>query len=166
MTTAELTTTEEKLVDYLQDAHALESNVLEMLQSLARTTPDQELTTLFEQHMEETREHQHKLQTCLEGLGADTSTRKELQTVVGGMGKALVDMVRGDKAGKNGRDAYVSESLEIASYNLLERLATKAGHQEIAEVARQIRSDEERMRDALDGHWDRFTELTLRENES
>jgi ferritin-like metal-binding protein YciE len=74
-----------------------------------------------------------------------------------------LDMVRGEKAGRNARDAYATEHMEIASYQLLERIATRAGDEETAEVARRNRAEEEAMARKLDEHWDTFAELSVSE---
>jgi ferritin-like metal-binding protein YciE len=77
--------------------------------------------------------------------------------------KGVVDIARGEKAGRNARDGYATEHMEIAAYQLLERVAERAGDQETVEVARQNRSEEEAMAKKLDSHWDRFAELSLEE---
>jgi len=71
--------------------------------------------------------------------------------------------MRGEKAGRLARDAYATEHMEIASYQLLERVAHRAGDEETAEVARQNRAEEEAMARKLDELWDLFAELSLRE---
>jgi ferritin-like metal-binding protein YciE len=72
-------------------------------------------------------------------------------------------MVRQEKAGRNARDGYATEHLEIASYQLLERVAQQAGDEETAEVARRNRADEEKMAKKIEANWDRFAELSLEE---
>jgi ferritin-like metal-binding protein YciE len=53
--------------------------------------------------------------------------------------------------------------MEIAAYQLLERVAQHAGDEETAEAARQNRADEERMAKEIDANWDKFAELSLKE---
>lgn len=77
--------------------------------------------------------------------------------------KGVVDVVRSEKAARNARDAYATEHLEIAAYQLLERVARRAGDEETAEVARLNRKDEESMAKTIDANWDHFVELALRE---
>jgi ferritin-like metal-binding protein YciE len=150
-----------KLVEYVQDAHAMEQNVSTMLTSMISTTDDPEITEMLEHHKQQTEEHERRLRERLEAMGAGTSTTK----AVGGIGAALFkgvgDMARTDKPGKNARDGYMTEHMEIAAYQLLERLARRAGDEQTAEVARKNRADEEAMAQKIDSNWDRFLDLTL-----
>ena len=155
---------QQKLVDYVEDAHAMEQNVSRMLDSMISTTDDPEITEMLRHHKEETERHEQRLRERLDALGASTSTRKQAQTIATALMKGATDQVRGDQAGKNARDGYVSEHMEIAAYQLLERLAERAGEAETAEVARQNRADDGAMAQTIDSNWDRFLELTLAEN--
>jgi ferritin-like metal-binding protein YciE len=152
-----------KLGDYVEDAHAMEMNVLQMLESMILTTDDKAIREELERHKEQTERHEERLRGRLEAIGRRPSLRKETQTLVGALAKGVADQVRGDKAGKNARDGFVTEHMEIAAYELLERLAERAGDEATAKVARQNRRDEEVMARKIARRWDRFVDLTLAE---
>jgi ferritin-like metal-binding protein YciE len=152
-----------KLGDYVEDAHAMETNVLQMLQSMISTTQDPQIRAELEHHKEETERHEQRLRERLDALGRGASLRKETQSIVGALMKGVTDQVRGDKAGKNARDGFVTEHVEIAAYELLERLAERAGDEQTAQVARENKRDEEAMAQRIAARWDTFLELTLAE---
>jgi ferritin-like metal-binding protein YciE len=156
-------TLKENLVDYIEDAHAMEQNVLRMLDSMINSTRDPEIRADLEHHRTETERHEAPLRERLDELGQGTSKPKEAVLVAGAMAKSLLDRMRGDKPGRNARDGYVTEHLEIASYQLLERVAARAGDERTVEIARANRHHEEEMARKIDSNWDRFIELTLAE---
>ena len=150
-----------KLVDYVQDAHAMEQTVSTMLDSMIATTDDPEITEMLKQHKRQTQEHERRLRQRLDAMGAGTSATRS----VGGLGAALFkgvgDVARTDKPAKNARDGFMTEHMEIAAYELLERLAKRAGDEQTAEVARKNRADEQAMAKKIDSNWDKFLDLTL-----
>ena len=154
----------EKLADYVEDAHAMEQNDLKMIDSMISTTDDPDVKRMLEEHRRETEEHERRMRERLEAMGRGTSVRKQAQAVGAALLKGVGDKARGDKAGKNARDGYTAEHMEIAAYQLLERLAEKAGDAETAEAARRNRADEEEMTRRIDQSWDRTLDLTLEEN--
>ena len=154
-----------KLVEYVQNVHAMEQNVLLMLDSMIVTTRDREIVNMLRQHKDETRLQEQRLserRRALGGLGL-ASVGKDLAAIAAAQAKGLTDLWRADKAARNARDAFVTEHLEIAAYELLERLAERAGDPETAEVARTNRAEEEAMAERIAASWDRFLDLTLSE---
>jgi ferritin-like metal-binding protein YciE len=151
----------EKLVGYTQDAHAMEQNVLSMLDSMISTSKEPETVARLKQHRQETERHERLLRERLEDIGDGRSYVADAAAVAGAMLKGVMDQMRVDKPGKNARDAYITEHTEIAAYELLERLAERAGDTETAQMARTIRADEERMAKWIASRWDQFVDETL-----
>ena len=151
-----------QLVKHIDEAIAMEENVKRMLDGMIQTTDDPQVLDLLEHHKLETEQHSQRLRRRLEAHGASPSMVREATGILGALAKMPLDMVRGEKAGRNVRDGYATEHMEIAAYQLLERVATRAGDEETAEVARQNRGEEEAMARKLDEHWDLFAEQSLR----
>jgi ferritin-like metal-binding protein YciE len=152
-----------KLVSQLQGAHAMEQNSKRMLDSMISTTEDAETRQELEHHRAETERHEELLAQRLSALGSEKSTSKEWAAIGGAFIKGLADQVRGDKPVRNARDGYAVEQFEIASYELLERLAKRAGDEETADIAKLNRKDEEAMAKKIEKNWDRFIDLSLTE---
>jgi ferritin-like metal-binding protein YciE len=153
----------EQLVKHIGEAHAMEQNVIRMLDSMIATTEDPEIVEALRLHRVESEEHRDRMARRLEAHGESPSVVKDVGGIVGGLMKGVVDIARGEKAGRNARDGYATEHLEIASYQLLERVARLAGDEETVEAAAENRADEERMAKLIDERWDRFAELSLDE---
>lgn len=153
----------EQLVKHIDEALAMEQNVLRMLDGMIETTEDDEIKNELRHHKLETEQHAERMEKRLEAHGASPSIVKEAGGIAGALMKGVLDKARPEKAGRNARDGYATEHMEIASYQLLERIAQKAGDEETAEAARLNRADEEAMAKKLDAHWDKFAELSLKE---
>ena len=151
------------LISHLTDAVAMEENVEQMLDGMIRTTEDERIRARLERHRDETRNQAERLRGCLEAHGESSSGLKETVAKAGAAMKGMMDMARGEKAGRNARDAYATEHMEIAAYQLLERVARHAGDERSAEVARRNRAEEEEMARFLDGCWDAAAERSLAE---
>ncbi|MDQ3879384.1 MAG: ferritin-like domain-containing protein, partial [Actinomycetota bacterium] len=149
-----------KLTEYIRDAHAMEENSLLMMKSMLLHTDDSELRAIIEHHIEETQRHKQLIEGRLDALGARKGTLKEGGAIISSAFKGMLDQVRSDRPGQNARDAFVTESLEIAAYELLERFAARAGDDETAEVARRNLADEIAMRDKIASTWDKVIDLS------
>jgi ferritin-like metal-binding protein YciE len=154
---------QDQLVKHIDEAISMEENVKRMLDGMISTTDDPGIVDLLEHHKAETEEHSQRLRRRLEAHGSAPSLVREATGILGALAKLPLDIVRGEKAGRNARDGYATEHMEIAAYQLLERIADRAGDQETAEVARQNRSEEEAMARKLDENWDLFAEMSLAE---
>ena len=152
-----------QLIKHIDEAHALEQNVLQMLDGMISTTDDPEILDALEHHRLQTQNHADRMAQRLEAHDTAPSTVKQVGGVLGVLAKLPLDFVRGEKAGRNARDGYATEHLEIASYQLLERIARRAGDEETAAAAAEIIAEEQAMAKVIEEHWDKFVELSLRE---
>jgi ferritin-like metal-binding protein YciE len=152
-----------QLIKHIDEAHAMEQNVLRMLDGMISTTDDPQILDALEHHRVQTQHHSDRMAERLEAHDAMPSTVKQIGGVLGALAKMPLDFVRGEKAGRNARDGYATEHLEIASYELLRRIAEKAGDEETATAAKQIIAEERAMATLLEENWDRIAELSLRE---
>ena len=162
----------QKVVQYLNEAHATEVGVTRVLQSQIAMTPSGSYRSGLEKHLNETRDHAERVQDRLSDLGHNSNP---LQVVVGAVGSAMgqvlalaktpVDLVRGsggeEKVLKNAKDACATEALEIATYTALERLARAVGDSKTADLAASIRSDEQRMLDRVLGEIPKLTNAVV-----
>ena len=157
-------TVQEELISYLKDAHALEQMSLQMTQAAAKATDDPQLRQLFEHHHEETQDHERLIRERIEAHGERTSKVKDLGARVAAMGKGAGAMTGSGTAGRLARDGYVQEHTEIAAYELLSRVAERAGDTATVQVGRRILENERETAEKIAGTWDHVTELSLRES--
>ncbi|MDO8185436.1 ferritin-like domain-containing protein [Conexibacter sp. JD483] len=161
-------TTEDKLVQYLIEARAMEQALVRTLQAHVAMTPTGAYRSLLDRHLHETQSHAERISRRLADLGHGRSLTATLydagQRVTGqllSLGKAPLDLLRGgsgeEKLLKNAKDEAATEALEIATYDAIEQLATIAGDRLTARLAADLRADEERMLAALREQLPRLT---------
>jgi ferritin-like metal-binding protein YciE len=151
-----MTSTDEKIAQYLAEAHAMELALARTLQAHRAMAPAGPYRAALDRHLRETRGHADRVQDRLReldrgpglaDLGYGLAQRLAGQALA--LGKAPLDLVRGgsaeEKLLKNAKDECATEALEIATYDALEQLARQAGDEVTAELAAEIRADEERM---------------------
>jgi ferritin-like metal-binding protein YciE len=158
-----MSTVQEQLVKHLDEAHAMEQNVLRMLDGMISTTDDPQMRQELEHHRVETEGHADLMRVRLRAHGATPSTVKQMTGILGALAKMPIDLVRGDKAGRNARDGYATEHMEIASYELLKRIARRAADDETVTACDRIIAEERAMAETIAGSWDKAVELSLRE---
>jgi ferritin-like metal-binding protein YciE len=147
---------QQKIVQYLKEAHATEDALIRVLQSQIAMTPRGGYRSGLETHLDETRNHAERVARRLKDLDHGSNPLMAVvgavETVAGQMlalGKTPFDLLRGsggeEKVLKNAKDACAAEALEIATYTALERLAKSAGDDTTEKLAASIRTDEEKM---------------------
>jgi ferritin-like metal-binding protein YciE len=165
--------TQQKIVQYLSEAHATEQALVTVLQSQIAMTPRGSYRNGLETHLRETREHASRVQRRLDELGQGSSPIQAgvglVQSVVGqalALGKTPLDLVRGtggeEKVLKNAKDACATEALEIATYTAIERLASAVGDEATQTLAESIRGDEQKMLERILREIPKLTEAMVR----
>src|SRR5215208_4442456 len=133
-----MTQAQQKIVQYLNEAHATEVGLVRVLQSQIAMTPRGTYRTALEKHLRETQSHAEAVEKRLAELGQGGSP---IQAGIGvaesviaqalALGKTPLDLLRGtggeEKILKNAKDASATEALEIATYTAIERLARAVG---------------------------------------
>jgi ferritin-like metal-binding protein YciE len=152
-----------ELVKHIDEAYAMEQNVLRMLDGLISTTTDEEIVRELEHHKVQTEGHAERMKSALGRHGSTPSVVREVGGIMGALMKLPLDLVRSEKAGRNARDGYTTEHMEIAAYELLSRIADRAGDTQTAADARAIIAEEREMAATIEQNWDRFVELSLAE---
>src|SRR4051794_7315139 len=169
-----MTKAEQKIVQYLNEAHGMEQALVRILQSQIAMTPRGSYRNSLESHLQETYDHAERVQRRLSQLGGGSNPLQFgvglVQSVLGqalALGKTPFDLVRGtgknEKVLKNAKDACAAEALEIATYTAIEHLAESLGDRDTAALAASIRADEQRMLDRVIGELPRLTERVLAE---
>ncbi|MEN3342196.1 MAG: hypothetical protein V7644_1600 [Actinomycetota bacterium] len=153
----------EQLTKYLTDAHGIEVQALAQLRTAPDLAGDPELAGAFREHLAETEGHERLTRELLEARDAQPARLKDAVMAVGGKGFLLFARLQPDTPGKLAAHALSYEGLELASYELLLRVADRAGEPEVAEAASRIRDEERRMIERLEAGFDRSVEASLRQ---
>jgi ferritin-like metal-binding protein YciE len=151
-----MTSSKQKVLQYLNEAHATELSLTRVLQSQIAMTPRGSYRSALESHLVETHDHADRVARRLDALGDGQNPLAAAVGFAGGalgqllaLGKTPFDLLRGsggeEKVLKNAKDAAATEALEIATYTAIERLAAAVGDDETAKLAASIRADEEKM---------------------
>jgi ferritin-like metal-binding protein YciE len=143
-----------QLVRYLADAHSIEEQALAQLRSAPDIAGEERLAAALGAHLLETETHERLVRERMSALGESPSRLKDMIMAIGGKGFVIFARSQPDTPGKLAAHAYSYETLEVASYELLARVARSAGDSETADMADRIRGDEERMAKRLEDLFD------------
>jgi len=163
----------EKVVQYLEEAHSRETALVRTLSAHIQIAEPGPYRAGLESHLRETQIHARRVQQRLLELGARRSLlatgfglAQNIVTNTLSMAKAPIEAIRGgdrkEKMLKNARDEAMTEAMEIATYDTLERMARNVGDEITAELAADIRVDEEAMLENLRREIPNLTDAVVR----
>jgi ferritin-like metal-binding protein YciE len=155
---------DDQLTTYLTDAHSIEVQALAQLRKAPELAGDPRLAEAFREHLTETEGHERLTRELLEARDASPSKVKDVVMGVGGKGFLLFARLNPDTPGKLFAHALSYEGLELASYELLGRVAERAGDRRIVEAAARIRDEEREMMARLESNADGAFEASQREH--
>jgi ferritin-like metal-binding protein YciE len=157
-----------KLVQLLNEAYTKEKQLETALQAHVQVTTRDDYAKRLKDHLKETKSHATQVSRRIKQLGGNPETvslpgpeglSKAAESVSDVVGKAKaaaqgpLHAVRGsgeqDKMLRNARAEYQEEAHEIATYTVIESLATAVGDKATAKLARDILRQEERMQQFL-----------------
>jgi ferritin-like metal-binding protein YciE len=116
-----------QLGTYLADAHAIEVQAESLLRRATKMAGAEQLSTAFEEHLEQTRHHAELVEGRLRARGGSPSAIKDAALRLGALNLGMFLASQQDTPAKLAGFAYAFEHLEIASYELLWRVARRAG---------------------------------------
>ena len=156
----------EQVTKYLADAHSIEQQALSQLKAAPKLAGDDEIAAIFATHLEETERQESRVRELLDARGASPSKLKDVAGYASGKAFVLFAKSQPDTTGKLMNHAYSYEHMELAAYDLLQRIAERAGDDAVAETARAIRDEEAAMAVRIAGLWDRSVETSLAEKDA
>ncbi len=151
----------EQLIKHLTDVHSIEEQALSQMRRAPDIAGDSSIAETFAVHLTETERHEQLVRERLEALDAEPSTVKDLAGRAGGLGMVLFARANPDTPGKLVSHAYSYEHMELAAYELLARVADRAGDHETKAVAQEIGAEESAMGLRLAGHFDSAVAASL-----
>jgi len=162
-----MATAEERLMEWLRDAHAAEEQAETMLSGMAsRIQNYPQLKARIEQHIQETQRQAELVRGCIERRGGSTSMIKDAGAKMIAMGQAMSGMFVGDEVMKGTIASAAFEAMEISSYRILIATAEHVGDQETKRVCEQILREEEAMLDWLNQNAPTLTHQYLQREET
>jgi ferritin-like metal-binding protein YciE len=138
---------------YLADLHALEGQSRKLLAKGAEMDVPAALAGVLSHHLEETEAHERKIEERLEARGGSTSTLKDAALRLGALNWGVFFAAQPDTPAKLAGFAYAVENLEVAAYELVLRVARRAGDAETVALAESILAEERAAADAVADQW-------------
>jgi ferritin-like metal-binding protein YciE len=151
----------EELIKFLQDAHGMEQQSLQTLEAAVMVAGDPQLEQLYQGHIMETQHHLRLLKERLETHGEARSLRKDIAGRLTAAALGVGVVADPDTPAKLVAVAYAFEHFEIAMYELIKRLAERAGDHDAVEMCEKILVNERQAADKLAASYDLALERSI-----
>jgi ferritin-like metal-binding protein YciE len=151
----------EQLNKYLADAHAIESQAVQLLSLGPKIAGEPGLEAALSAHLDQTRAQQEAVHERLRLRGGRPSRFKDFAMRGGGVNLGGFFGAQPDTPAKLAGFAFAFEHLEIAAYAQLARVARRAGDEETATVAERIEAEERAAASAIRERFEPAVEASL-----
>ncbi len=138
---------------YLADVHALEGQSKKLLEKSRELDVPEGLRAALDHHLAETEGHLEKIERRLDDRGATPSAIKDAALRLGALNWGVFFAAEPDTAAKLAGFAYAVENLEVAAYELLLRVARRAGDEETVTLAESILGEEKAAARSVADQW-------------
>ena len=138
---------------YLADVHALEGQSKELLEKSKGMDVPEALRAVLDHHQRETEGHLEKIERRLDDRGSTPSAIKDAMLRLGALNWGGFFAAQPDTPAKLAGFAYAVENLEVAAYELLLRVARRAGDEETVALAEEILSEEKAAAKSVADQW-------------
>jgi ferritin-like metal-binding protein YciE len=156
---------QDKLVTYIEDAYAMEHQIMEALQKQVNLTKDfPNVQARIREHLAATEQHQQRMESRLKAYNKTPSGLKSAISNLMGNTMGMMAGTRTDPLAMTARDDYVIEHMEIASYAFLITLARVAGDEETVRACELNLRDEIEMQSWLAQHLPEAALLSLQQD--
>jgi ferritin-like metal-binding protein YciE len=129
---------DKQLNSYLTDAHAIEGQSVKLLENAENIDQGPELANVYRQHLSRSVEHEHLIEERLKAREGEPSMVKDAVPRLGGLNWGGLFGSQPDTPAKLAVFLYAFEHLEIASYEMLKRVARRAGDQATVDLAERF----------------------------
>lgn len=146
-----MATANERMMEWLRDAHAMETQCEQMLESTSdrlKNYPD--LRERLDAHRAVSQRHAESVRQCIERRGGSTSTIKDAVGKLIAFGQGASGLFVGDEVVKAILATTTFEQMKISSYEILNAAAKTLGDTETAHACEQNLREEQQMKDWLD----------------
>jgi len=151
----------EHLQKYLADANAIEKQAIALLEKGPKLAGDPTLARIYEEHLDETRDHEEAVTARLQAIGGSTNALKNAAMQLGALNWGTFFAAQPDTPGKLAAFAYAFEHLEIGGYEQLKRVAERAGDTETQSLAERLLAQEREAAERIYGAFDRAVDASL-----